>query len=346
MRTKIHIILALTAVMLLWTGCANEPTENRRAIKFACGSEKTRAQETTTKSMESFRVSAIWARQSGEYELDFMDEQLVSKNSNGDWEYSPVRYMPANDGTVDFFAYSPADAGVKKFEITGTKHDQVKITYDQTTDLAMQRDFMVAENLEKTSAPVFLNFRHMLTSLRIEARTTVQNLGIIEVKLINLYRQGVLTGTTSSAPGKATTWTWESLSRKATYSFFPEDYIPINKYYTYVTEPENPIMILPQTVNKAPYITHQPPIGGDAYIAVFYNTFDGNGPTVDQDFVEYIPICGENSSEESLTFEVGKKYVFKVDVIYNPANPARLEASSEQSATPSVSAKLSIETEE
>lgn len=330
----------------MWTGCSNyveyvpdEPAG--RAIGFSCGTVKSRAQEIdNSDDMTSFRVSAVWAKAAGGYMDDFMDRRPVQR-IDGIWKYSPVLYMPTDGGTVDFFAYSPADATVGDFNISGENHDMVSITYSVTTDPASQHDFMVAEALGVNTPSVSLDFRHVLSSVRVGVRSTLPEaytFQVYEVKLLNLNRRGVLTGITSDSPGKTTSWTWNGWSEPTAYTIAQKGPVKVSfsasGEYTPVSDPDaGPLMILPQTVSKGnkndvvskddikngefpSWMLGLPKdVGTSFYIAITYEIFDSLGSQTGYRRTGYFPIADPgNPDSPSFTFGMGEKYVLHISL--------------------------------
>lgn len=323
MIKTIHTLLTLVTMAVLWTACSDKIVsgeDSGRAIGFSCGTLMSRARETTTDNINSFRVSAVWKKDASNYVDNYMDAQSVEKNAENVWTYSPVRNIPSY-GTVDFFAYSPADASVSKFTISGTTHDRLSLTYDVTTDHVKQHDFMVAEALEVNTASVHLYFRHTLSLIRVAAKsiTEAYTFRITEVKLHNIYRQGVLTGETSASPGKTTTWTWSNQAIPTTYTIIQDSPVDaVSGSYTPIPDSgTGPLMILPQTV------------GTDAFVRVAYEVYD-NGSNKLKDVTTDFPL--------DLTFGMGQQYVLNINLSY--------QSTRSQSASPSSSLHITVEDEQ
>ncbi|MDL2251446.1 fimbrillin family protein [Odoribacter sp. OttesenSCG-928-J03] len=298
MRRKINTIFTLIVALVLWTGCHNEflgsADENSgRAINFSCTTVSSRAKETNIENMASFRISAGWNKSENEYVYGYMDEQLVKKDANNDWVYSPVRDMPSY-GTIDFFAYSPANASVSDFSINETTHDQISLTYDVTNDLEIQQDFMVASAIGIDSPTVPLNFRHALSSIKVKLKSATDgNICLIkEIKLLNFYRRGVLTGTIS---GNQTVWAWSNQNTMTTYTISLKEDPYVADAYEDVSDPTiGPLMILPQSC-----------IGNGAYIYIVYDVRDTDNNKL-YDNIIAAPI------DEAVY--MGERYVFQIDL--------------------------------
>ncbi|MDL2320294.1 fimbrillin family protein [Alistipes sp. OttesenSCG-928-B03] len=362
MRKAIHTIFVLAAAALLWTGCDDKsvPGENRgRAIDFSCSAEKSRAQATTAENIASFRVSAVWTKAANDYAPKYMDKQAVDK-IDGIWTYSPVCYMPSY-GSVDFFAYSPAEASVSDFGFGGEPYDNLSLAYDVTSDPAAQHDFMVAANLKTLRTPVQLEFQHALSSVRVTARSAVSGttFRVYDVKLLNLNRKGVLSAQTGGDP-QTTNWTWSAQSDLTTYTIAQNGPVDASATSVAISDPDvGPLMVLPQTVeigNKDDVVesneiaADQYPawmlglprdVRSSFYVAATYEPVDGGGSITGIKTTVYLPLADLDDPSQPFTFEMGKRYVLHIDI-------EQIETRSANLSLPSgaTSARLSITTED
>lgn len=288
-RTNSRGVVWLLLAVLFLAGCSGEKTDiddrtDEDRIGFDCRTQNLtgnlRIAETTIENIQYFRVSAVWDKGAAGYEI-YMDHQLVEKQGSN-WVYSPVRYWPTL-GTVSFFAYSPAtSSGVESFHINNSDN-KVSIEYKVSNDYQKQEDFMVATNLEKTSSPVQLDFKHALSLIEFKACSNVADttFRIREIKLTQLNSKGTLVG---SATGNISTWTWENISS-------PTDYIMYQKYpfetqgTTY--KEVGSLMVLPQKP------------GNNFKIVVDCDIIESSESKI----VEY-------AIDNDLVFEPGKKYTF------------------------------------
>lgn len=337
MKKVIHTILALSAASVLWTGCSEDAAgENHgRMIDFSCTDTKSRVPETDADNMSSFRVSAVWTKSPGVYVPTFMDEQAVEKNPDNVWEYSPVCYMPSA-GTVDFFAYSPADAAVSGFGFNGTPYNQVGLTYEVTTDPAAQHDFMVAATIGQTETPVPLEFRHMLSSVSVKVRNMEQAFicRVYKVELLNLFRRGTLTGVADKGL-KTTEWTWSGQSGLTSYTITGSTPIDIGGNLEPIPIPgpsATPLMILPQPVGKGDKddVVKETNIAGGEfpawmlgmpkdvltkfYVAVTYELFDASDSVTGHSTTVYLPLADPDDANKQFVFVPGTKYAFNIDL--------------------------------
>lgn len=215
--TKRLPVAALAAALLLG-GCSDKqvgtngrlPDSSQDAIGFRTIGEKTRAAETDDDNIADFRVSAMWVRDAakGDYRPGYLDGVKVER-SGSDWVYSPLRYWPAA-GSVDFYGYSPAGStGVTSYAL-GAAFDEVTIGYTATTDHRLQEDFLVASALGQTANPVTMNFRHALSQVEFRARSGAHGVAfrIRAIRLLNLDREGTLTGTIANPGDAEMEWAW------------------------------------------------------------------------------------------------------------------------------------------
>lgn len=235
--TKFSTYKWLFATLLLFAGllfsaCSDSTTSNRPeeqpTIGFRGLAQKTRALETNQTNIADFRVWAPWARNASanDYEPAFMEGLRVERQTGDVWAYSPVRYWPTL-GTVDFFAYSPANSqGVHDFALQGSVYDNVKLSYDVTTDPLLQEDFLVASALDESSSPVVMDFRHMLSQIEFRVRSTAIGVTfrVRQIQLHNLDRAGELTGIVPTPGATEVDWSWSmntaAAEKNATYDIY------------------------------------------------------------------------------------------------------------------------------
>lgn len=353
----------LTAGLALAVSCSDRqtsvngglPGDEPREIGFRSAGEKTRAQETDGATIADFRVSAVWARDiaNNDYEPAYMNEVKVERSS-GSWTYDPVRYWPSA-GTVGFFAYSPAaSGGVTSFAVTGAAWDGAEIGYTATTDHRMQEDFLVASALGQTSSPVLMNFRHALSQVEFRARSGAPGVSfrIRGIELLNLDRQGTLSGAVAAPGDTELTWTWSdntAASEKIeTYPVYmpsaftvthPGDSAAAPDFVSVTDASVGNLMILPQavTIGACDYYT-QEDIDADEndaithgmlgqpkdmdtgfYIAVTFDSetvyYPGTGAIpFHSNTTIYIPLYVSLAPAVPFEFEMGRKYTFMLEL--------------------------------
>lgn len=286
---KWRVVLLFLAVLFL-AGCSQEDdgignNTDDNGIVFDCSASNLRATKTTAEDMQYFRVSAVWDKDGVNYE-SFMNNQLVEKQGDN-WVYSPIKYWPGY-GSVSFFAYTPATSSGIELLHLDTVSNQISIIYSVRPNYKQQEDFMVATDLDRTANPIQLNFEHALSAVNFQARSNEAGvtLRIKEIKLTNLYSEGIITGVDT---GGASTWMWYNSTE-------PTDYIVYQKY-PFETQDNSygevgSLMVLPQ----------EPP--GNFAITLSYD----------------IVIAGISESrtteytlDSDFTFDMGKRYTFYLE---------------------------------
>lgn len=200
MKSKIFF-LALSALSLM-TACSNDETiemNQGNAISFhATAGRSTRTVETTTSSINSFKV---WAYTDGK---TYMDGVVVNKN-NSTWSYTNRKFWPDSD--VNFFSVSPDSLTLTNTPVATT---DTKITLNDyevpgNVDLlyATNKGEKKADHLDKA---VQVNFRHALSQIifkikNINPKLKVQVDG---VKIDGIQYKGTLAwASQTTAPNKA-----------------------------------------------------------------------------------------------------------------------------------------------
>jgi hypothetical protein len=257
-------MLALSGLLL--ASCSGQYTPEggveREEIGFRSVTEKTRAVQTDEANIADFRVRAVWERGAGDFVPAFMDGVKVERQGQA-WTYSPLSYWPAG-GEVDFFGYSPAGSkGVRSFSVDGVAYNRVVLEYDATSDNLMQEDFMVASALGKTSSPVLMNFRHMLSQVEFRVRSSAPGVTfrVRSIELHNLDRTGTLTGTVPTAGAGEMQWAWSgntaATEKRETYAVYlpqpfeaayPASATEVPAFVSLTNPSVGNMMILPQQV--------------------------------------------------------------------------------------------------
>lgn len=118
-------------------------------------------------------------------------------------------YWPGGTKKATFFAYAPYDSNVALTSNKGTP----KITYTVPSEIANQRDLLVAKSDENIScdgnSTVALNFQHALSAIKFVKGDTPGYKDIKEIRISGVKNQGTLNMNSQS---------WENTSGSATYS--------------------------------------------------------------------------------------------------------------------------------
>jgi hypothetical protein len=191
---------------------------------------------------------------------NFMFAQEVGKNDNGVWSYSPVKYWPAQEGRVSFFAIAPAldpetDNGIELITTAGasyTGYPAFKVTPPAAA--SAQQDICVAAtmNRTRTAGTVPFTFAHAMAKVTFSAQyAATDNITLKTLKLANVITGGTLT-LTADAPG----FTWSVPAAKGTYTLSGTDLVSTNLPHTgltkgNVTTVAGTLMLVPQDINGA-----------------------------------------------------------------------------------------------
>lgn len=222
MKKKNYLSAALLmAGMAAMSSCseneASQSIPDDGAIRFAANTEfGTRAGDVTTNNLSAFNVYAYTVSDAGS--SLFMDNVKVSKTSGNTWEYSPLKYWPADK--VDFYAYAPESWIGTSGVLAPVKYSDSKAD----TDLV----YAVAKGLEgngsQANGQVILNFRHALSkvTLLLSSTDSALKVNVTNVALANIKSTGEFSfpeNTTAGSPDAQSTGTWANLADGYTYLF-------------------------------------------------------------------------------------------------------------------------------
>ncbi|NDV65608.1 fimbrillin family protein [Bacteroides sp. 224] len=337
-------LLAATATFIM-SSCSSDQdldvnlsnSTGEKEIGFRTLTEKssnTRTVITNGDNMLSFTLTGWWDKdgatpdygnpdaESGVYMFNGID---ISRGENQDWAYDETRYWPA-EGSIDFFAYSPAasrnvEKGLKNFKGSTTK---IKYTVPQVSETNAQEDFLVARLRDqngKANSKVTLTFHHTLSRILFSARTTKPGVTYLinSLSLLNVNQTGELDmlsdDFTESGPinytNKVTGWEGQSnpadiavdLSKSPIYVTSGTDYTPI-------LGTTNALMVMPQATTLGASSSGS---DGNFYIKLSYKAFVGDtyyagGPN--QSAIKYIPVKDPIVAAKGITFEMGRQYNF------------------------------------
>lgn len=169
-------LFILAAAALVFTGCSNDETvevNKGNAISFRTA-VSTRAQETTTVSLQSFNVTAIHGTDV------MMDAVAFNKGNDGEnsaviFTSTPEYHWPADEETVTFYAVSPLSALQTQGTVTINSTTQNVANFTPADKLEEQVDFISANatgSKATGSTAVSLEFQHNLAQIEIQAKNT------------------------------------------------------------------------------------------------------------------------------------------------------------------------------
>lgn len=191
---KSHLLLsgmlATASAVFILSGCASQEPDPGEvgatgdAIRFSAMAENNTRAEYTTNNLKSFNVFAYLTNPSEYADTTlYMDNVVVSKTPTNLWEYSPVEYWPTNS-SLDFYAYAPDSW------FTAGQSPKQPVHYTNNgycTDLI----YAVSLNRSKPSssdgnAQICFNFRHALSKIDVNLRTTDETNLLVRVGRVTL----------------------------------------------------------------------------------------------------------------------------------------------------------------
>lgn len=148
----------------------------------------------------SFHVVAYWKKDGALVTEQFYMNADVSEQVNNRWTTDNTYYWPGNGHTLQFYALTPNNAGIR---MPATPESTHLSSYTVPQDVAKQRDILVATTEELSgnyNKAVPLTFEHICTAIKFETGSQMQPGSIRSVTL-----KGVkTTGAYDMASGK---WT-------------------------------------------------------------------------------------------------------------------------------------------
>jgi hypothetical protein len=194
----------------------------------------------------------------------FMSDQDVTYNSS--WEYTPVRYWPANQSKVTFFAYSPNNNDVSYNPSFSAGSVTAKLDFTTQSQVEDQLDLLAATAYDQygraTSNQVSLAFDHLLTKIGFTAKLSSAlplntTLTVTKVELNILDGKIDSKGTFTFANPFANS-TWGSLSDKFTSAatdVLDNGNLQLTVSAQQLHTADKFAMLIPQTLEKAFTIT-------------------------------------------------------------------------------------------
>lgn len=176
-------IAALAAVAMV--SCAKDEitTVNPgEAMEFAATTGRT-TRAATIDGINEFNTFRVWAFNTvGEAaETALMTNISVSKDSDGNWNYSPKRFWP-NAGTVDFYGIYPTVDDEPNSPLTVDIANR-KVEYDIYTGNMgdwSPTDWLYAVNVDEVrqATKVPMNFRHAMSQIVFQVKNTNESLKV------------------------------------------------------------------------------------------------------------------------------------------------------------------------
>lgn len=139
---------------------------------------------------DSFHVVAYWQKDGALVTEQFYMNADVSEQVNNRWTTDNTYYWPGNGHTLQFYALTPDDAGIR---MPATPESTHLSSYTVPQDVAKQHDILVATTEELSgnyNQAVPLTFRHICTAVRFETGSQMQAGTISSVTLKGIKKTG------------------------------------------------------------------------------------------------------------------------------------------------------------
>ena len=158
---------------------------------------------------------------------NFMYNQLVGKQADGTWSYSPVKFWPDNSTTdrISFFAYAPymdeAESRPISFQEREASNGYPVLSYTVPTAANEQIDFLAATPvMNQNSGRVSFQLRHALTKVNIYIKSNDDTEGKSVTSFsITGVQSGVLTyHAPATDSDKGWQWTFPSPGEQETFT--------------------------------------------------------------------------------------------------------------------------------
>lgn len=138
----------------------------------------------------SFHVVAYWKKGDVPVTEQFYMDADVSEQVNNRWTTDNTYYWPGNGHTLQFYALTPDDAGIRMPATPASTHLS---SYTVPQDVAEQRDILVATTEELSgnyNKAVPLTFEHICTAIKFETGSQMQPGTISSVTLKGIKKTG------------------------------------------------------------------------------------------------------------------------------------------------------------
>lgn len=139
---------------------------------------------------KSFHVVAYWKKGDVPVTEQFYMDADVSEQVNNRWTTDNTYYWPGNGHTLQFYALTPDDAGIRMPATPASTHLS---SYTVPQDVAEQRDILVATTEELSgnyNQAVPLTFEHICTAIKFETGSQMQPGSIRSVTLKGVKTTG------------------------------------------------------------------------------------------------------------------------------------------------------------
>ena len=160
---KKYLYIAIS--MLLLAACGKETTLEQNVMRFQFGYPSTRATTTGFEADDAVSLYAVQWVGGVQYPLqiggNFLNNEKITFDGT---QWNPERTLYWADGPCDFYALYPYQAN-----ITSIERNPFTLVANQDGDGYEASDllFAYAENISRTDGPVALQFKHMMSKIKV-----------------------------------------------------------------------------------------------------------------------------------------------------------------------------------
>lgn len=341
---KRNIILNLAIASALFAACSNDETvdlNSGNVIAFrTLVDASTRANQETTSSLNSFKVTAI--RSTG------VEFSTTVNKAGSTWNTEGRYFWP--DYELKFYAYANGPASGKG-TVTITKDSKTITGFTPDGNVTNHKDLLVAyksgTKTDYNSAPIPLNFKHALSQIEVKAKNEQASsvkVEVIGVKLVNMATKADLAfpATELSAGTKLPDGTWSNHNdlndpTKAYYSNGTEAVTLTNELQS-IMFGDNNFMVIPQQLTPWNSTVNEPDNEKNkqgAYLAVLCRI--SNLSDAGETLIYPQPTANDDKAGKyaysavsiNTKWEPGKKYIYNLTFCGNGGGGGKIDPNPE-----------------
>lgn len=219
---------------------------------------------------------------------DFSNQQVTYKYSK--WTYTPVKYWPTEQGTINFFAYAPYVQG-KQLNNTSMEFDVAHEVADQKDLLWAKAKVQINTPITSTNNKVNFQFAHALSRLgytiKLHEQYPSATFKLNKITLAGspdgttnaFYKKGTIDLSTVKDPTSgATTGLWNtSSSDKQNFDWFSGTYENLSTTASNPDKDNNYLFVIPQDFSKEKDPKKPTEVVDELYVIVNYTiTYSDN----------------------------------------------------------------------
>ena len=254
---------------------------------------------------------------------DFSNQQVTYKYSK--WTYTPIKYWPTTQGTINFFAYAPYVQGKQLTNNTSMEFDVAHNVADQKDLLWSRVNAQIKTPITSNDNKVKFQFAHALSRLGYtiklhetypSATFTLNKItlaGSPDATTNAFYTKGTIDLSTVKDPATgATTGLWNtSSSNKQNFDWFSGTYEKLSETASNPDKDNNYLFVIPQDFKEK---TTENPDVDELYVIVNYTiTYSDNKKQTNTVYKQIIKDFKQGKAY-MLNLTIGLPIEFDVDV--------------------------------